>query len=67
MTSSPTQPFEFDAVICRANEVRGPIRLPIIDADRFIREFDRKYRGLGISITSLRAPEPVESDLSTST
>ena len=65
MTSSPTQPFEFDAVILQANEVRGPIRLPLIDADRFIREFDRKYRGLGISITSLRPHTQLKSELST--
>lgn len=46
-------PPPYDAVVCRGDEVMGPVRLPEINPAGFIQQFRKTYCGMGITVQPL--------------
>ena len=62
--SSPSRPHRCDAVVRHSGQATGPIRLPLVDAERFIADFNRLYRPTGLSVV---ATVPPPDDISSPT
>jgi hypothetical protein len=54
--SSPSRPHRCDAVVRHSGQVTGPIRLPLVDAEMFMADFNRLYRLAGLSVASTVPP-----------
>ena len=66
MTSSPgSMPPQYEAIIQCDQQGRGPVRLPLQDADLFIAEFNRKYGDHGMSVIAINQPMPLANDKAT--
>jgi len=49
--SSPPPPYE--GVVRREGQAIGPIRLPLVEPERFIKEFNDRYRRESMSVVAV--------------
>ena len=64
MTSSPgALPPPYDAIVRRGDQGIGPVRLPLKEQQRFIEDFNRLYRHMGISVAEIESQRREDADL----